>query len=426
MRRLYEPRAYAAESLQGCYWPTTVELPRFPPPAGDTASQVAVVGAGFTGLSAALHLAEQGYDVAVFDEHQPGWGASGRNGGFCCIGGAMLRHESIVKRHGTHAAAEWAEVQQSAVELVDDLVTRHAMEVDRHSQGETVLAHSARAMRQLREDGGEVIERADLGARGISGPFHGGLRHPHGFALNPRKYLAGLIAACVAAGVRIHGGTTIEDVASGGLRSSHGLHRAEHTLLATNGYGAEDVPRWSGRRILPVFSNIMVTRPLTDAEREAQGWHSRQMCYDTRNLLHYFRLLPENRMLFGMRGGLRATESSDRRMARAIRAHFDEMFPAWRAVETTHFWSGLVCLTGARRPYIGPVPDMKGVWTGFGWHGNGVAMGTYAGRVLAGCVTGAGDIPELLRAPPPALPFGRFRRALLRPVFAGLALADRL
>lgn len=426
MRRIFEPRAYAAESLSGCYWPGTATLPEFAPLSANLSADVVVIGAGFTGLSAALHLAQAGQSVVVLEAQQPGWGASGRNGGFCCRGGAMASGAALSRRFGHAALAEWEQAEVDAIALVRDLLNRHGIEADTHSQGETLLAHSPRAMGRLRADGGKLIEPAQLSGHGITGPFHGALVEPAGFALNPRKYLAGLLSACIEAGVEVFGGTPVTGIAAGPeARCRGGTVRARALVLATNGYSSEDVPEWMAARYMPVQSNVMVTRVMTPAEQEAQGWASTQMCYDTRILLHYFRMLPEGRMLFGMRGGLRATARADRAIAQRVRADFDAMFPAWRGVETTHMWSGLACLTRDRVPYVGSVPGLERAYAGFAWHGNGVAMGSLAGRLLAGLVLGQNRVPKVMRHPPRRVPFGRFRRALLPAVYAGFGLMDR-
>ncbi|SFR01671.1 NAD(P)/FAD-dependent oxidoreductase [Poseidonocella sedimentorum] len=427
MKRLYEPAAYEAASYDDCYWSGTAELPRCPALEGDARADVAIVGAGFTGLSAALHLAEAGRDVIVLDAQTPGFGASGRNGGFCCIGGGMLSDAAIASRFGAVGLADWQAAQSGAIALVRDLIDRHSIDAETHSNGETQLAHSRLGMARLRHAGGQIIERKELAAHGITGPFHGARITPEGFALNPRRYVAGLLEACLRAGVRVHGMTEVKGLPEpGALTTGRGTVRAGEVILATNGYSADGLFDWMGARFLPVMSAVMVTRPLSETELAAQGWSSRQMCYDTRNLLHYFRLLPENRMLFGMRGGIRATPREEAAVRRRLRHDFDGFFPAWTGVEATHMWSGLVCLMRGGLPFAGRVPGHERLWAGLGYHGNGVAMGSYTGRLLAEAITSASPIPPVLNAPPRRFRLGLRRRALLRPVYAGLGLVDRL
>jgi glycine/D-amino acid oxidase-like deaminating enzyme len=198
-------------------------------------------------------------------------------------------------------------------------------------------------------------------------------------------------------------------------------------IIATNGYSSEDVPGWLRGRYMPVQSSIIVTRPITASEQARQGWTSAQMCYDTRILLHYFRLMPDGRFLFGMRGGRRATDRSQHNISRKIRTNFHRMFPEWRDIEITHEWSGLVCLMRSFTPFAGAVPEMPGVFAAMGYHGNGVAMGSYLGARLADTVLGRpwqGPMPAFLGHAPQRFPLGPFRRALLAPAYAGAALFD--
>ena len=136
-------------------------------------------------------------------------------------------------------------------------------------------------------------------------------------------------------------------------------------------------------RVLPVMSSIIVTRKLTAEERAAAGWTSADAAYDTRAKVHYFRMLPEGRFMFGTRGGSSLRPWMLRNLQRRIRKDFREMFPAWADVEATHEWNGLLALTWRRTMHIGPLDGWDGAWTAFGYHGNGVAMGAYAGGLVA-------------------------------------------
>ena len=146
---------------------------------------------------------------------------------------------------------------------------------------------------------------------GLGGPFYGALNTPPGIALNPRKYATGLLAVAMTKGVQVCGHSPVVEIEStkGGydLRTPLAKVSAEKIVIATNGYSSEDLPDWMRSRFMPVQSSIILTRQMTQTELNAQGWTSDQMAYDTRKLLHYFRLLPDRRFLFGMRGGLFAT-----------------------------------------------------------------------------------------------------------------------
>lgn len=162
-----------------------------------------------------------------------------------------------------------------------------------------------------------------------------------------------------------------------------GTLRAENVLIATNGYSSENIPEWMAARYLPTQSSVLVTRPLTQEVQQAQSWTTAQMAYDTRDLLHYFRLMPDGRFLFGMRGGLMSSARAEIAAQRRTRQDFERMFPAWALVPSPHSWSGMVCLARNRVPFVGPIREQPGMFAGFAYHGNGVAMGSYAGRLLA-------------------------------------------
>ena len=437
MRRIYPEFAYGDGPRSGCWWDETVDIPGFSVLEGDIKADVVVVGGGFTGVSAALHLAQAGVDVALVEASRLAWGASGRNGGFCCLGGARTEDAELDRRFGKEGRLEWYAAEKAAVDLVHRLLTDLHIDADVHSEGETLLAHHEKKVpyldayaRSVEENYGvspRVLDVRDLPEEGLSGPFHGAVTVPVGFALNPRKYLGGMIAAATGLGVRFYEHSAATEVSSGRVKTARGAVRADKVIVATNGYSSEDTPAWLAGRYMPTQSTIVVTRPLTGEELQAAGWTSYQMVYDTRNLLHYFRLMPDNRMLFGMRGGLLSSPQAEAKAQARVHRDFERMFPMWAHVERPNSWSGLVCLARDGLPFAGEIPGQSGVLAGMCYHGNGVAMGSFTGQVLARLAQG--EQPELypaaMQSPLPKFPLGRGRRALMPFVYAGLALGDR-
>ncbi|MDP3339804.1 FAD-binding oxidoreductase [Frigidibacter sp.] len=440
MRQFYEAAAYDP-AWPASHWAGTVPLQTLAPLQGAARAEVAVIGAGYAGLNAALVLARgHGVDVAVLEAAQPGWGASGRNGGFCCLGGAKLADAGIVARHGVQGARDWRGFQRRAIDHVAGLLEAEGIDARQGPEGEALLAHSpaaygamragAEAEAALHGSAPRLIPAGALAEHGLAGPgFFGAALGGEGFPLNPMRYVQGLARAAGAGGARIYGRspvTRLEPVQGGWrLTTPGGSLIAAKVLIAGNGYAPEDLQPWLSGRTLPVFSAILVTRPLSAEERAAQGFTSPLMAYDSRHLLHYFRHLPDGRFLFGMRGGLSARPKAEAETLARLRKHFEALFPAWKRAQTETAWSGLACLTGSLAPYIGPVPGAPGLFAAFGWHGNGVAAaslgGAEAARLIAGAPT---SLPALITTPPRRFPFPRLRRLALRAAYAGYALRD--
>lgn len=245
-----------------------------------------------------------------------------------------------------------------------------------------------------------------------------------GVAVNPLKYVLGLAAEATKAGATIHSHSPVTGIdQSNGfiLKTPAATVQAKQLIVATNGYSSDDVPGWMAGRYLPTQSNVIVTREITDDEINAQGWSTNQMCFDDRFFMHYFRLMPNKRMLFGMRGGLFSSHRSDEKMHSTIRSHFESMFPAWAHVETPFSWHGLLAISRDLTPYTGPIPGMEGAFTSLCYHGNGVALGSYAGALLADLVRGKTPdrlYPQIMQRPHKKFPLGRLRRAHLWPLYA--------
>lgn len=407
------PDAFHFDHPADSYWeasadPLGIDIP---PLAADETCDVAIIGAGYTGLSAALELAGESHlDVRVLEAATPGWGASGRNGGFSCIGSHKLAYGKMIATYGLDDTRHFFRTMTDAIDLVRDTCSRHGIDAWLGGEGELVLAHLPGRMEEfraeqafLRDTFGEttdLLSPDDLRANGTWGPkFHGGLRGHVGNGIHPLNYVRGLARAAAGAGVRIHGNSQVirwEERPDGHYLSTRSATlKARRVILATNGYTPEDVAPPLAGRLLPALSNAIVTRPLSPEERAAQGWTSQLMAFDSRHLLHWFRLLPNHRFLFGGRGGTDASDRGAQPMRHSLTAAFHDLFPAWRDVEITHFWRGFVCLAYDLVPYVGALDDKKSVWTAIAYHGNGVAMASWCGRALARLVAGKSG-PEVL------------------------------
>ncbi len=443
MTRFYPDAAYDPEPDPGNFWLSTVDRPTTIPLQGDETTEIAIVGAGITGLSAALQLVEKyGLKCTVLDAAFPGWGASGRNGGFVCFGGSKVAAKSLIKRFGEPETCRFYDYQAQAIDQVAANLQNYSIDADTHSDGEWAFAHRpsdfselqdyAHELNHLRGLHARTYSQAELKERGMFSPeFHGGMHLPIGFAFNPIKYTLGLANAANKAGVVIYGQSPVSSINRDGnhwrLTTPQGSLTAFKVIFATNGYSSDDMPDGLNGRFLPVFSNILVTRPLTQTEQSDQGWSATNASYDTRHLLHYWRLMPDSRMLFGLRGGT-GYSSTDRTSARIrARADFDRIFPAWRHVETPYFWSGLVCLTRDRLMKIGKIEGKDNMFTVIGCQGSGVTMCSLSGRRIADLAVGAimpNALPAALGAPIQKFPFPALRRAYLKAAYAFYSWQD--
>ena len=447
MAPLYHPSIHDTSRLADSHWAATAGSP----PAGtrkmngDFNCEVAVIGAGYTGLSAALHLARLGVDVRVVDAGPPGGGASGRNGGFCCIGAAALSDQAMIRRFGLEETKRYYASQRDAVAMVDDLVGSEAMTVDRQGDGMLAVAHKASRVEGLKAAAAfktealdlpcRFLEREALIERGFAGQeAHAGLHYADGFGLHPQKYLHGLLKATLDAGVPVHPMTRVIGwTRTGGrhrLITQGGSVHARQVLIATNGYTGDDLHPGMAGATLPVISSIVVTEPLTEAERKTLGWTTETPIWDTRRLLTYVRLLPDGRLLLGTRGDTAGAPGGEDRVHRRIARWFHAMFPDWELPKVAHAWSGLVCLSANRAPMIGSLADDPGVFHALAYHGNGVATGTWAGWAAAELIAGERSANEILPAvvarPVRRFPRPALRRWYLKAAFAGYRVLDLL
>jgi glycine/D-amino acid oxidase-like deaminating enzyme len=410
----------------------------------DQRVDVAIVGAGFTGLSTALRLRELGASVCVLDAGQPAWGASGRNGGFCCFGSSKLGWQSLVKRYGQQQTVNFYQFQRQAIDWVRSLCRGHGLQDDITDEGEVCLAHSGRTESSLKKEQQLVarlfgrsltyLDQNDLTSMGmVAAGSTAGLMSDVGFGLHPVNYARLLLRLSIGAGAVVYGDSEVTSWATTDHRhrllAAGGTVTADHVVFATNGYTSSKLTPALQSALMPALSSVLVTRKLNEEELSRQGWRTTMPAYDIRQLLHYFRLLPDGRFLFGGRGGTNTANSSLPHVERTLRRDFERMFPHWTHVEHTHFWRGLVCLSSTYCPYVGPLDGARNAWTSVAYHGNGVAMASYCGRRLAELITQAKqstDLPAVITKPPAAFPLPGMRPYYLKVAYAGYHIADRL
>lgn len=412
------------------YAATAAPLPPFPPLRGESRADVCVIGGGYTGLSAALHLAEAGLDVVLLEANRVGWGASGRNGGQ--VGSGQRQDQDwLERRFGRATARALWDLGEDAKALVRELIARHAIACDlapgivyaahRPAYAPEYQAYAEKLARDYGYPEAEPLDRAAIAALVATDAYHGGYLDRGAAHLHPLNYALGLARAAAAAGVRIHEASRVETLAPA-PRTATGSVRAGFVVLATNGYLGELAPAVTAR-VMPINNFIVATEPL-GPDRAAALIRDNLAVADSRFVVNYFRLTPDHRLLFG--GGESYGWRFPRDIEAVVRPRMEAIFPQLRGVPVTHAWGGTLAITVNRMPSFQRLAP--NVISAAGFSGHGVALATIAGRAMAEAVRGTADRFDLMaRLPQPRFPGGAaLRHPLLVLAMSWYALRDRL
>ncbi|MGV6812408.1 MAG: NAD(P)/FAD-dependent oxidoreductase [Brevirhabdus sp.] len=419
----YPPSWYAA---------TANTLDPFPELRGETRADVCVVGAGYTGLSAAYHLARRGYDVVLLEAHRVGFGASGRNGGQ--VGsGQRVEQDELEQTVGRDDAQKLWQIAEASKVLVRELIAEHKIDcaykpgivhAEWHARD---VPHAHAYAEKLERDYGydqiEVLGRDALQAMVKAPGYKGGSVDWGAGHIHPLNFALGLAGAADAAGARIYELSQVHRVKQGReviVQTGKGRVVADHLVLAGNGYlGGLD--NGVANRVMPINNFIVATKPLADP---SQVLAQDVAVADSKFVVNYFRLSADNRLLFG--GGESYGYRFPKDIEALVRKPMAQVFPQMADVEVEYAWGGTLAITMNRMPFFARLSG--NALSASGYSGHGVAMATLAGQILAEATAGQAERFDVMASvPSPRFPGGPLMRApLLAAAMTWYALRDRL
>jgi glycine/D-amino acid oxidase-like deaminating enzyme len=408
--------------LEQNYWLTTTKIPA----ANGVGSlpervDVAVIGAGFTGLSAARTLAQRGAKVAVLESETIGWGASSRNGGMV-LTGMKLGVNQLISMYGRERTQRMYAASLQTIDCVEQIVREENIECDFARCGHLEVAckqkHFDDYARQAEVISREfnhtlrVVQKNELSAEIGSKIYYGGMVDEVSAGLNPARYVAGLGAAAMKAGAEIFEHTKVEGLqreSSQGesgwkVTTSRGALWAREVFVGTSGYTGKATPALQ-KKLIPIGSFIITTEVLPEALARELSPRNR-MIYDSKNYLYYYRLTPDRRMLFGGRAAFfPETDQTIRRSAEILRRGMIDVYPQMRDAKIDYVWGGTLDFAFDIMPHAG---KLDGMHYAVGYAGHGVAMATYQGQKIAEMMSG--DKPEnpFVGIPFPGAPLGLY------------------
>ena len=416
------------------YWLTTADFPKT-----DAAHRlpervdVAVIGAGFTGLSAARTLAKRGVSVAVLESETVGWGASSRNGGMV-LTGMKLGVNKLVSMYGRDLTRRMYAASLETIDCVEQIVREEGIDCDFSRCGHLEVAckqkHFDDYARQAEVIAREfdhqlrVVQRHELSAEIGSTIYYGGMVDEVSAGVNPARYVAGLGHAAIKAGAEILEQTRVEGVlreSSQGesgwkITTSRGTLWAREIFVGTSGYTSKATPALQ-RKIIPIGSFIVTTEVLPEALAHELSPRNR-MIYDSKNYLYYYRLTPDRRMLFGGRAAFfPENDQTIRRSAEILRRGMVDVYPQLRDAKVEYVWGGTLDFAFDIMPHAGQI---DGMYYALGYAGHGVAMATYQGQKMADLIAGAKPENPFVGIPFPGAPFGLYNGKPWFLPFAGM------
>ena len=391
----------ASIDAQSYYQASAHSFPQQPRLKSDLRADICIIGAGFTGLSAALELAEAGYKVIVLEAREIGYGASGRNGGQICTGfspgqqriEAQLGKEDAIKCFAIAEEAKKLIVERIAKYKIDcDLKWGYLHVIPKPSQFEG-LGEWKNEWDALGYADTQILNKSELDERLGTRIYHGALREGGAGHFHPLNYCLGLAKAAIAAGTQIFENSVVLNIESGPVvtaRTAQGSVRAKFMIIGCNAYIGKLVSKLYGR-IMPVTSYIIATEPL--GENRAKSLIRDNDAVATTNfIVDYFRLTRDSRLLFGGRASYSTLEPPN--LGAYMRPRMLSVFPGLKDVKIDHAWGGYIAITSNRIPDCGRLEP--NIYYAHGYSGQGVALAGMYGKLMAECVKGQAERFDLL------------------------------
>jgi glycine/D-amino acid oxidase-like deaminating enzyme len=415
------------------YWLTTAEFPSAASRPLPGSVDVAVIGAGFTGLSAAHTLAKRGANVVVLESETIGWGASSRNGGMI-LTGMKLGVNQLISMYGRDLTRRMYAASLATIDCVEQIIREEQIDCDFSRCGHLEVAckqkHFDDYARQAEVIAHEfnhqlrVVQKHELSSEIGSTIYYGGMVDEVSAGANPARYVAGLGRAAMKAGAEIFERTRVESLHRESNRSesgwkittSQGTLWARDVFVATSGYTGEATPALQ-KKIIPIGSFIITTEILPEALARELSPRSR-MIYDSKNYLYYYRLTPDRRMLFGGRAAFfPENHQTVRSSAEILRRGMIDVYPQLRDIKVEYVWGGTLDFAFDIMPHAG---QLDGLYYALGYAGHGVAMATYQGQKMAELIVGNKPDNPFVGIPFPGAPLGLYNGKPWFLPFAGM------
>jgi gamma-glutamylputrescine oxidase len=387
----------AEPHIDSYYAATAKELPNHPTLLGEVEADVCVIGGGYTGLSAALHLAERGYSVALLEANKVGWGASGRNGGHVGTG-QRVDQDTLESKVGIEQAKAFWNMGLEAVQTVRDLVAKHDIDCDL-KEGNIHVSHRASDAKEYRDEVEHLqkyygyqhlrfVDKEETRHLVGSDNYHCGTYDSFSCHLHPLNYALGLAKAATKAGVRIYENSRVTEYSKSAnpvVKTDQGQVKCKFVILGCNGYLGKLEPRMAGK-IMPINNFVLATEPLSDAQC-ADLIREDTSVADALFVINYWKISGDNRLIFG--GGENYTSRFPKDLKRFVSKYMLRVYPQLQNTKIDYAWGGTLAITMNRMPHFGRLED--NVFYAQGYSGHGVPTATMAGKLLAEAVAGTAE-----------------------------------